>query len=492
MARASKFTRDLMRALQDTGHATVTGPSIAEVLMVADKADGTTGRTKTAKSRPYVKKRKDGNPVVYARTPKGRKSLRVLLEGMSVQQAEIATQQRLIDLDERRLSEYLEEKSPEDLTLKEIYDRWVANHRAMWSPATAQQKERNGRHLFGHRPALRYGDLEDTFGFEYVKHRVAGLKPGKKMDSATQYAISHLDDFENALEEYLTYATVDKVRRFKKPESKRKSYPFYITWDWLLRLILIARGWDWDKENDCWRKRWDEESGRWVLCYDRSRRDDALVRYIMIYVFSGTRDSTIPALRWGTNLEGGTIDPAGGIIVRRPPGHERTKKRAEPAHLIGPLRRLVKHWEADDILLLTPNVIHLPGGGRIDDMRGRFDKVADDAGLPWVTPHYCKHTGATLYAYAGVDRYELADAFCTLHTTLYRDYVHLRFLFDRPGRRCEDPRALTLLRLRHVMPPSTDEWLKDARRLKEEYEAKKAEAAAERLSPTSDSSVKQE
>jgi hypothetical protein len=157
-------------------------------------------------------------------------------------------------------------------------------------------------------------------------------------------------------------------------------------------------------------------------------------------------------------------------LEEKPPGHERTNKRAEPADLIGPLRDLVPRWEFKDKLLLTANVIHDAAGKRINDLRKRFDAVADAAGLPWVTPHHCKHTGATLYTYAGVDRYDLADAFSTEADTLKKNYVHLQVRWRDRTKKNVDPKTVTLLSLRHLLPKSNEEWLKGAARLKEDYE----------------------
>jgi hypothetical protein len=469
VARSSKYTRDLMRALRNTGHDRRTGPTAAEVIRAADEPVRPGAKKKAP--RPYVKKRKDGPPVVYVRAGDDRKSLNVVLrKGMSLKAVEIAVDLQLAKYKTKRDAEDLEERSPEDLTLSAIYDRWVETERNTKSAGVNYNRALYGRHLFDHRKDMRLGDLTYEFGHNYVDHRVDELPPGAKKDSATVYAIMHLRCFQSALDLYYAGVRTDEIRRFAMPEFEKEKFAFYLTWDWLMRLIMVARGWEWDLANECWLKRWDEASGRWVLCYDRGRRDEALVRYICLYTFSGTRDSTIPTLAWATELGEGTIFAAEGIIVRRPPGHERTNKRAEPAHLIGPLPSLVKRWERDDQLLLTPHVIHGPAGEKVDDLRNRFDAVAARAGLPWLTQHHLKHTGATLLTYAGLSRDDLADAFSTLASTLYRDYVHLQFLWKKPFRKAVTNSDLTLLRLRRIMAPGKAEWLKQAARVKQEHE----------------------
>jgi hypothetical protein len=467
--RSSKLAQSVMRAMRKNGLAKKTGPSTLDVIRAADEGDELGAKHKPP--RPYVKSRPDGAEVVYVRDGKNRESLNVAIrKGMTKKQILLAVDIELEKYNERRDDEYLEEKAPEDLTCKQIYARWADSHRATSSIQTNYLHDLYGRHLFDHRPDMRYGDLEDDFGSRYVAYRVAGLAPGRKKDSQTAYAIDHLENFANALELFFRGVAVDKIRRFTMPEFERKKYAFYLPFDWLMRLLLIARGWAWDKENGRWKLRWDLRRGRWVLDYDRGRRDEALMRFIMFYAFSGTRDFTIPALTWGVGLEGGTVDAANLIIVRKPPGHERTNKRAEPADLIGPLRDLVPRWEFKDKLLLTANVIHDAAGKRINDLRKRFDAVADAAGLPWVTPHHCKHTGATLYTYAGVDRYDLADAFSTEADTLKKNYVHLQVRWRDRTKKNVDPKTVTLLSLRHLLPKSNEEWLKGAARLKEDYE----------------------
>jgi hypothetical protein len=477
--RSSKFAQDVMKALQKQGRGKKTGPKALEVIRTVDEANPSGAKRKPP--RRYVKNRSDGAAMVYVVDGDQRKSLNVAIRpGMTEKQVHAVSQVALDKYVERRNDEYLEEESPEDLTLWDIHKRWVELLRESSRIQTSDQRDLYGRHLFQHRPDMRYGDLKEVFGLDYVAYRVAGIPRGKKKDAATAYAIEHLRDFATALELFLRSVPVDKIRRFIMPEFDRKKFPFYLTWDWFMRIVLIARGWDWDKENDCWKKRWDPDSGRWVLCYDRNRRDDALVRYIMFYAFSGTRDSTIPLLTWGVGLEGGTVNAEGGIIVRRPPGHERTNKRAEPADMFGPLRTLVKPWAFADALLLTKDVIHDDVGEPINDVRTRFDHAADLAGLSWVTPHFCKHFGATIYTYAGVDRYDLADAFCTQASTLWRDYIHLQVKWRDKARRNVDGKTVTLWGLRHVMPPSNEEWLRAARRLKEDWERRQREKAERR------------
>jgi hypothetical protein len=474
-----------MSALQEQGRGKTTGPTALEVIRAVDEANKIGAKRKAP--RRYVKNRSDGTPVVYVLDGKKRRSLHVAIRaGMTEEQVDTVSLIALKNYKKRSNDEYLEEVAPEDLTLYDIHERWVDFFRATSSHKVNKKRELYGRHLFGHQPEMRYGDLKEDFGVKHVAHRVAGLPAGKKKDDATRYAIEHLEGFATALELFLLNVPVEKIRRFIMPYFEQKSFPFYLTWDWFMRIVLIARGWEWDKDNECWKKQWDPESGRWVLCYDRSRRDDTLVRFIFFYAFSGTRDSVIPVLTWGVGRQGGTVDAKGGIIVRRPFGYQRTNKRAEPADLFGPLRTMVKRWEFADALLLTPNVVHDAAGSQINDVGDRFKDVARRAGLPWVTPHYCKHFGATLYTYAGVDREDLADAFCTLSTTLWKHYIHLQVKWRDKNRRYVDGKTLTLLGLRHLMPPSNEEWLRAAKRLKEEWDRAEREKAEGRRTATAE------
>jgi hypothetical protein len=223
---------------------------------------------------------------------------------------------------------------------------------------------------------------------------------------------------------------------------------FSLPYDIFVRLVKAAQGW-----------KWVASKGDWEWDYD----EDLIVveRYIWIYFYSGTRDDTILPLKWGIDHNTGSIDPATGIIYRKPYGQTRTNKRAEPAHMFEPLVEMVREWEKEDFGHGWVDVLHDMNGNPIEDMDDRFERVKAKAGVECCRAHDLKHTGVTWFLHAGIDINVLAIHFSTTVATLQTQYAHLQFLWLKSKTTIAEPN-LSLKMLEAVVPKSSESWKRRA------------------------------
>lgn len=137
----------------------------------------------------------------------------------------------------------------------------------------------------------------------------------------------------------------------------------------------------------------------------------ALVRLILLGVYTGTRTGAMRRLGWIPNTLGGHVDAKAGVIHRRGDDEVETKKRRPsiriPDRLVGYLRR----WREADMALNPPIafVIHYRGKP-VDKQRKSWDSARKGAGLPQsITPHILRHTAATWLMQAGADIWDAAN-----------------------------------------------------------------------------------
>jgi integrase len=135
--------------------------------------------------------------------------------------------------------------------------------------------------------------------------------------------------------------------------------------------------------------------------------------FIMIAVHTLSRKTAILELRWDQ------VDMVRRQIDFNPPGRIATKKCRTlakiNAQLYKALEEAFKHRTTDYVIEFN--------GRRVDDIKSGFSSAAKKAGLPWLTPHTLRHTGASQLAAAGVSIEEIADLMGDNEATARKHYI---------------------------------------------------------------------
>lgn len=159
----------------------------------------------------------------------------------------------------------------------------------------------------------------------------------------------------------------------------------------------------------------------------------AIVRFVLLAVYTGSRSEAIRALSWHPTPVGGWVDLARGVLHRRGEGEGETTKRRPPARIPVRLLGTLRRWRAADE---TPpaaapdswrppaHVVHYRGQ-RVDGQRRAWQWVLARAGLgPDVVGHTLRHTAITWAMLDGIDRWDAAHYFGVSVDVLERVYGH--------------------------------------------------------------------
>jgi integrase len=120
---------------------------------------------------------------------------------------------------------------------------------------------------------------------------------------------------------------------------------------------------------------------------------------VLLGLYTGSRMRTILALEWGW------IDMARGVMLRRAPGTQETKKRTPPVRLGRRILSHLRRWRRLDDQR-SKYVCHY-NGKLIDYPYAAWRRAIRDSGLgKGVTPHTLRHTRATWLMQNGVDVWE--------------------------------------------------------------------------------------
>ena len=152
------------------------------------------------------------------------------------------------------------------------------------------------------------------------------------------------------------------------------------------------------------------------------------------------------------------------MIVRQGPEAVVTNKARGTSDLFGAVCTMVPSWEKEDRERRVAsksrqrfiNVIHDENGDPLDEKRMArlFREVREYAGLKWVKPHMLKHTGVTLYTYAGMDEEDISLNFSTSFETLDAVYTHLHAKWRKRRKFAE--KNVRLLQLRRFSQRSRE------------------------------------
>lgn len=188
----------------------------------------------------------------------------------------------------------------------------------------------------------------------------------------------------------------------------------------------------------------------------RRLRFPHLVRYVLIGIYTATRDDAMRRLRWMRASQDGWIDADRGILYRAGFAEDQTTKRRPPMiipdRLLGHLRR----WQKADaatglthaITYAKPAAVH-PGAVRRAERLSRLERVPQPVGdihKSWasmvkeaglgrdVTPHTLKHTAITWMLWSGKTIWEVAEDTGTSAKTIEEVYGHHRTVESRLAR----------------------------------------------------------
>jgi integrase len=155
-----------------------------------------------------------------------------------------------------------------------------------------------------------------------------------------------------------------------------------------------------------------------------------LVRYILIGVYTGTRDDRIRRLRWMRASLDGYIDASRGILYRAGFAEEQTSKRAPPMILPDRLLLHIRRWaRAAGSHVVTYR------GQPVGDIHKSWASTVKAAGLgPDVTPHTLKHTAISWMLHEGRSIWEVAEDTGTSSKTIEAVYGHHRSIDSKLAR----------------------------------------------------------
>jgi integrase len=154
---------------------------------------------------------------------------------------------------------------------------------------------------------------------------------------------------------------------------------------------------------------------------DTTRRTHQhIARFILLAVYTGSRAGTVCGASFTPRDGFGWIDCARGVFYRRPDDERETRKRKPPIRLPGSLLAHLRRWErmgmAYPVEFYARPVVQVNAG---------FARIAEEAGMPDVTPHTLRHTAATWLMQSGADKWEAAGYLGMTLEVLERVYGHM-------------------------------------------------------------------
>lgn len=161
-----------------------------------------------------------------------------------------------------------------------------------------------------------------------------------------------------------------------------------------------------------------------LLSAARRLRLPYVARFILLGLYTGTRHTTILALRWYPSEDAGWLDPERGIIHRAGSAEKQTRKRRGAARMPDRLLAHVRRWARLDLAQGPQMAVIRYKGKPITRQQRGWEAVLKAAGLTDITPHVLKHSAATWLLRAGVDMWDVSALTSTSMKTLEGVYGH--------------------------------------------------------------------
>ncbi|WP_298885638.1 hypothetical protein [uncultured Bradyrhizobium sp.] len=379
--------------------------------------------------------------------------------------AHVGANAKLSEMVEVRVRAVLGRVLKRDVTVSQMFTWWLRKNMPGARPdALSKDRYNTVANELEHLEEYMGNDTLECLGWstgsQYIEWATARQIKSQSPDAdpseiryiARTTARMHVQTLVMVVRWYFQECNIDPVV-IKIPNVRRPAVQ-YLTAEEIIRLISAARGKIYDL------------SGNIIGHHDKHERYECVVRFIIIYLYGGTRHANILLLTWFQDIIFGHINAELGLIERQGAGADITPKRKGASWLIGSLVELAKRWFAEDEVKRKQfpgryvHIIHDEEGkslanlepGKDRDIRRRmikrFDEVRQLAGLPHVRPHMLKHSGVTFAVRAGMPLADVELSFSTSLVTLWTYYVHLRPQFSTP--RQYDPALLKLVNLRKL------------------------------------------
>lgn len=247
----------------------------------------------------------------------------------------------------------------------------------------------------------------------YVEHRMTQpIRQAKKTKAprlvSAETARRELTVLRAAINAYHAETPLDALPVVTLPEAS-EARPNWLRRDEVARLLRAARAME------------DKDAGR------------ALVRLILIGVYTGTRSGAMRRLGWLPNTLGGYVDLNAGVIHRRGDEEDETKKRRPSIRIPDRLIDFLRRWHRLDMEMERPPgfVIHYRGSP-VDKQRKSWTRARMVAGLgPEITPHILKHTAITWALQSGIKIWDASGFFGTSAQIIEDVYGHHSPEFQR-------------------------------------------------------------
>lgn len=159
--------------------------------------------------------------------------------------------------------------------------------------------------------------------------------------------------------------------------------------------------------------------------------------FILICLYCGPRRSSVLALQWQPNTQGGWVDLERGLIDFNPLARTQSKKRRARTPIPDRLLPFLRYARRR-----TRQYVIEVDGQPVKAIKRSFATAARNAGLSDVTPHILKHTAITWLAQDGVDLWEVAGFTGTSEETIRRVYGHQHPSFLESARQSRRGRAI--------------------------------------------------
>lgn len=238
--------------------------------------------------------------------------------------------------------------------------------------------------------AKALSDVKRSTCQDYVAYRITQpIRQAKKAKEpklvSAETARRELTVLRAAINAYHAETPLDALPVVTLPKSS-EARPHWLRRAEVARLLRAAR------------KLEDKDSAR------------ALIRFILLGVYTGTRSGALRRLGWMPNTLGGHIDVDAGVIHRRGDEEDETKKRRPTIRIPGRLVGFLRRWREQDSKAKKPSafVIHYRGHP-VDKQRKSWAAAREAAGLgAEITPHILRHTAATWLMLTGPEIWDAA------------------------------------------------------------------------------------
>lgn len=150
-----------------------------------------------------------------------------------------------------------------------------------------------------------------------------------------------------------------------------------------------------------------------VRVFVNSLKTPHIKLFALLALHTLSRKTAVLQLQWSQ------VDMENRLIDFNTPGRVRTNKRRVPVPINNILFATLQDAQE---LGQSDNVIEFHGKQVLDIKKG-FTAAAAVAGMPWVTPHILRHTGATLMAQKGVPLWQIAGIMGDNLDTVMKHYA---------------------------------------------------------------------